>query len=452
MPRPGIAAALQRLVLLANLAVLLAIPGPTTALQAGSARRNITPAPVMAVPMSGYARGYEHPSTGLQDSLWARVVVLDDGSLRVAIVSVDLIGFNVDADPGPGRLAQQLRSRGIDSWLVVSTHTHGGPRTLDLGAPYVTDRDWGGDIPYTTWVEDRIIDGVAAAVSRLQPVQLRAGKGAVELSFNRRLVHPSGRGEMIWGRYDQFSQEQLGPTDPEVGVLCLDDLSGQPVAVLVNYACHAVVLGSGNSRITADFPGYAMAYLERQLPGTVALFLQGGAGDLDPRIDVQNSFAPARGQGETLGAEALRVVRSLARTQPLAQNPRLAVSDWHRSFRLNSDPAEQVTVGYRLLRVGRQLALAGLPGEPFVGLQLDLKARSPLPHTYLLGYTNGYVGYLPTLAAHHEGGYGADTGDTFQIQPEAGEMMIDDIIAELQQGLWELPMADTLHSGSGTEL
>ncbi|MFH1570269.1 MAG: neutral/alkaline non-lysosomal ceramidase N-terminal domain-containing protein [Gemmatimonadota bacterium] len=385
-------------------------------------------------PCAAYARGDEHPSTGLHDSLWARIVVLDDGDLRIAVVSVDLIGFNVDADPGPSRLAQQLRARGIDGWLVVSTHTHGGPRTLDLGVPYAADRQWGGHVPYTTWVEDRIIDGVTTAAAELQPVQVRAGEGAVDLSFNRRLVHPDGTVEMIWGRFDAFTADQLGPTDPAVGVVRLDDATGQPVAVLVNYACHAVVLGSGNHRLTADFPGYATAYLERQLPGAVALFLQGAAGDLDPRVDVQNGFAPAQTQGQILGREALRVVRDLALAPPLEEDPRLQWVQWQRPFRLNSDPAQQVDVGFGLLRLGRHLAFGTLPGEPFVGLQLDLKARSPVAHTYLLGYTNGYVGYLPTLAAHREGGYGADYGDTFQIQPEAGEAMVEAIVADLVRG------------------
>ena len=54
---------------------------------------------------------------------------------------------------------------------------------------------------------------------------------------------------------------------------------------------------------------------------------------------------------------------------------------------------------YGVLRVGRDLAFVALPGEPFVGLQLDLKARSPVAHTFMLGYTNGYAyanGYTNT--------------------------------------------------------
>ena len=91
----------------------------------------------------------------------------------------------------------------------------------------------------------------------------------------------------------------------------IEDLQGKPLAVLFNYACHAVVLGKQNRLLSADFPGYAMAYVERRFSGATGLFLQGAAGDLDPYIDVQNDFGPARDQGEELGQEVVRVARGL---------------------------------------------------------------------------------------------------------------------------------------------
>ena len=76
------------------------------------------------------------------------------------------------------------------------------------------------------------------------------------------------------------------------------------------------------------------------------------------------------------------------------------------------------------LVINKQIAIVGLPGEPFVGLQLLLKQRSPLAATFLCGYTNGYYGYFPTMSAAVSGGYGANTFVT-RVEVGAGERMID---------------------------
>ena len=105
-------------------------------LRGGAVKISLVPASVIDIPMTGYARGYEALSQGLHDSLFARIVVLKEESVIVAIASIDLIGFNVDRDPRSGRLASLLQSMEVDHWFIVSTHTHGGPRVLDLGKPY----------------------------------------------------------------------------------------------------------------------------------------------------------------------------------------------------------------------------------------------------------------------------------------------------------------------------
>ena len=76
------------------------------------------------------------------------------------------------------------------------------------------------------------------------------------------------------------------------------------------------------------------------------------------------------------------------------------------------------------LVINREIALVGLPGEPFVGLQLMLKQRSPLAATFLCGYTNGYYGYFPTISASVSVVTGADTVVT-RVEVGAGERMID---------------------------
>ena len=80
---------------------------------------------------------------------------------------------------------------------------------------------------------------------------------------------------MIWGRGRDFPRSKLGPTDPEVGVVRFDRTDGTPLALLYTYSCHAVVLGATNRLLTADFPGYASSFIEGEMLGAPALFLQG---------------------------------------------------------------------------------------------------------------------------------------------------------------------------------
>jgi hypothetical protein len=108
----------------------------------------------------------------------------------------------------------------------------------------------------------------------------------------------------------------------------------------------------------------------------------------------------------------------------LEAEPSLRWHELRQSFGRFKDQAQTQELGYGVLRVGADLAFFVLPGEPFVELQLDLKRRSPITHTFLLGYTNGYAGYFPTQQANREGGYGASWGETMHIEPRAGEAMV----------------------------
>ncbi len=433
-----------------TLCVLLLAATACPALEAGAATIEITPQPPLGVPMSGYGGDtYDHRSQATHDPLHARVLVLDDGRSRTALITLDLIGLN------QGDLPTRLRELGIGNWVLASSHTHGGPKVLSLLEPFAEDRTWPVDDPYVTWLENRIAEGTARALERMQPATLSVAKGSVDISFNRRLVHTDGTVEMIWGA--NRARRYTGPTDPEVGVVRVDDRAGNPLAILLNYACHPVVLGSGNRQLTADYPGYACAYLERRFPGTVALFLQGADGDLDPYIDVQNDFAPAQDQGEELGREVERVVRALdpyreGQPHALELHPLIEVTHYQYTFAGFYDRSQSIETPFSLLRIGDRLAFVNLPGEPFVELQLDLKARSPLPFTFLIGYANGYAGYFPTLKANREGGYGANSGGTMHLEAAAGEVMVARALEELTASFWEQPLPKVVVGGSVTRL
>jgi len=79
--------------------------------------------------------------------------------------------------------------------------------------------------------------------------------------------------------------------------------------------------------------------------------------------------------------------------------------------------------------IGADIALATFPGEFFVEHGLALKARSQFEHTFFVGYTNGALGYFPTIRATTEGGYGAATST--RVEVGAGERLVDRALINL---------------------
>jgi hypothetical protein len=258
------------------------------------------------------------------------------------------------------------------------------------------------------------------------PARIAAGFDEVYLGHNRRLVNPDTKVTMLWRNAER---KPTSPIDPTVGVIRVDDAAGKPRALIVNYACHAVVLGPDNRLISADYPGFLARRIERQLDGAFCLFTQGGAGDINPYMDkqpvAQNGFGEAEKMGNALAAAALTVARKL---KPSANgNARLTAAAEVMSFRNRWDPQKTLRAGLTTLLINDQIAIATMAGEPFVDLQIALRDKSEIPFTFLFGYTYSaggeWIGYVPTIRAAAEGGYGA--GYNTGIEVGAGEAIID---------------------------
>jgi hypothetical protein len=144
-----------------------------------------------------------------------------------------------------------------------------------------------------------LIAGAAVEAARsAQPVRVAAGLGLSDIGVNRDLRLADGR--VIVGCNPN------GFCDREVGVLRIDTLSGEPLACIVNYACHPTVLGPGNKLISPDYPGSTRQIVE-QVTGATCFFLQGAAGNVGPVETFVAEAAVARRLGTRLGLEAARV-------------------------------------------------------------------------------------------------------------------------------------------------
>jgi neutral ceramidase len=415
--------------------------------KAGVARADITPAP--GVELWGYSNR-SGPATGTLDPLYARVLVLDDGRQAVAVVTLDL-GRSF-GQPQMNFVRTRVRQlHRVNEVMFIASHTHSGP---------VIDEDYEQVPAWEQQALDKIVEAIGTARGRMTEARIGVGYGQAILGHNRRYIQSDGKVKMLWRN---STGQPTGVIDPSVGVIRVDNQQGQPLALLVNYACHPVVFGPDNLRYSADFPGAMARFVEASWNNQpICFFLQGAPGDINPMLDktplAENADVEMRQLGEQLGREVVRVSRSI-QTEPSAL-PELAYLNEEMQFKNRWSQAalrNAITAAYgpnpakRYLRylhdpialpvttllINRQIALVGLPGEPFVGLQLMLKQRSPLTATFLCGYTNGYVGYFPTLRDAVAGGYGANTIVT-RVEVGAGERMIDRALIQLYRLLGKL--------------
>ena len=260
-------------------------------LRAGVAKSNITT---------------EDPQARVHDPLYAKALVLDDGSMRVAIVAMDVVAIGGIADISDEFLTE-LRTRiesetGIPgaNVLVNASHTHPPGPLLVEHAQQV----------------ERTFDAVLHAAESMVEVTVGAGSGYEDRwIINRTLRTTDGRGWTIRQANPCPPDDEvagLGPIDPEIGILRVDRADGTPLAVLYNYACHPLV-GVPGGAVTANYSGFASEVIEGCLGGdAMALFVQGAGGDVTEvtykDFDHPRDSAPL---GRMLGLSTVRALRGI---------------------------------------------------------------------------------------------------------------------------------------------
>jgi neutral ceramidase len=325
-------------------------------------------------------------------------------------------------------------------------------------------------------------DAVIQADKRLKPAALNVGyANEPSLSFNRRLRCADGKTHMNWEELAPgFVQDCLGPIDPQVCALFVED-GGGPTAALVNFALHPAILDYENHSYTADYIGYLDAGLRSICRDDfTTLFFNGCCANVN-HINHADPASPRRGYstaqrvGYVLAAAVARALRSgalvsgdtISVSRELVKLERFKISD--RLFEqakhfLESPETEKPPGGDGLdfaqgaplwvrmheqqqvpdvvevmaLRIG-SVGIVGLPGEGFCEMGLAIKQASPAKHTIVIELANDAVGYLPTREAYAQGGYEVTPGATVYA-PGCGEKLVESASRQLKQ----------LFAGTGT--
>ena len=426
-------------------------------LKAAVAKVDITPPAGLA--MYGFFDRIkdEKLSTGTLDPLYARVLVLEAGQRRLALVTLDLgRTFN---DSELHSLSQRVKSSAEISFLMVTaSHTHSGPNILDIYP--------GDHAPaWETKALEKIATAVTEASHRLVDAQVGTGRGEVYVGYNRRQVHSDGSVTMLWSNPDK---QPTSPLDPSVWVMRIDDRSGKPMAVLVNYACHPVVLGADNTKYSADYVASMVNTVETSFTSApICFFLQGADGDINPYYATtplkEGGIEKRDWTGEQLGREAARVA-TMIHTE-VAREPAIDFADdvlefrprWdgrqfreallrnfgpkvfedHADLLVQDPPPDHLDLHVTSVLLDKDIAILGMPGEPFVHFQINWKDRCPVRDCIVMGYTNGYFDYFPTIHAAGEGGYGAADSNTY-VEVGAGERMLRQALVRVYEFLGKL--------------
>jgi neutral ceramidase len=157
--------------------------------------------------------------------------------------------------------------------------------------------------------------------------------------------------------------------------------------------------------------------------------VQGGAGDINPYRDKEPGQAASFEAVDIMARElASEVMRALGRVRPTGDSPQpLRIATEIVSVANRWNPQERISVGLSAGIIADRVCFLALPGEPFVEHQITFREKSECPVALLFGYSYSaggvWAGYLPTIRAAVEGGYGADYNTTVAVG--AGEMLID---------------------------
>jgi len=412
--------------------------------QAGVARIRITPPSPFW--MSGYA-ARTHPSEGIEQDLWAKALALRAGEGGQAVlVTTDLIGLpRAISDEVAERVRERFRVE--RSQLVLSaSHTHCGPAVRkNLAVLYdFGEEDRRRVDAYGSFLVERLVDVVGAALGDLAPASLSAGHGSAGFAVNRREPTPEGV---------KIGVFPAGPVDHDVPVLKIVRSDGSLLAVLFGYACHNTTLGGDFYRIGGDYAGYAQAELEKAHPGATALFVMLCGGDQNPNprgtldLAVQHGRALAAEVARVLGAPQRPVrprVRTALETVPLdfAPHTRATFEEEAKSpdaFRQRrsrlmlaaydaGEAVRQTPYPVQALRLGEEITLLALAGEPVVDYALRLKREYPGESLIVAGYCHDVMCYIPSRRVLQEGGYEAVENTIYYGQPGPFTESVEDTI------------------------
>lgn len=309
----------------------------------------------------------------LNDPMYARVLFLVQGDVKLAIIAMDAVAIGGIGDI-PDSFMPELRKMlscklGISELLVNASHTHtAGP----MLCPY--EEQLAGVCKACEEAAEHLCEvkmgiglGEESRFMVNRSLKLRNGK-----LWTIRQCNPCPPDEMIEG---------FGPMDPEIGVLRFDKLDGTPLAILFNYAGHPLI-GAGG-KVTANYPGFACHAID-EATGAMSMFIQGAGGDMS-EVGYKDVFGPisSENNGRLLAESTLQAWRKIVTNgEPVLKTVRRVV----RFPRRNDVPERVAQLRQEEEGLLRSLRFTSLNFRTFIPLYLKYKLDSEHPLDYSYKY------------------------------------------------------------------
>lgn len=366
----------------------------------------------------------EHP-------IWLKALALrDDAGVTSVLVTADLVGLSTKMVERIAATALTKHGLARERLILNTSHNHSCPVTEDVLWLYyeLTPDEAAARDRYTTMVYAKYEEVIGRAIASLSPAELAFEQGLAGVAVNRR----RSRGAE--------SRKLAGPVDQDVPVITVK--AGEQVkAIVFGYSCHTTALGGLS--INGDYAGFAQLELERSFPGAMALFVQNCGGDANPLPRIRGKDAEATELAGMYGrvlAEAVRQVIAAKMTplhapiqaamgntelflQPgipleelkqrlpnLSGMPKREFEHFIRQYEALGSPPDRVSYPIQVWRFGPELTFIALTGETVVDYSLKFKAAHGWNSTWVCGYNNDLLSYVPSLRVLQEGGYEGVTG------------------------------------------
>jgi neutral ceramidase len=413
--------------------------------KAGVAKAIITPEPGLW--LAGYA-GRNKPSEGKANDLYAKALALEDArGTRLVLVTLDVIGLPHDLSEQMYQDIRQKTNLPREAVVFACSHTHCGPVIFgNLMDMYPLTPDQPEKLKkYREFLRQTVVKLVSDALADLKPAQLAYGQGTARFAINRRQFQKKG---VIIG------QNPEGPVDHSVPVLQVTDPQGKIRAIVFGYACHNTTLSF--YQYCGDYAGFAQEYVEEKFPGAVALFWTGCGGDANPNPRgtlelaqkhgreladavanvLRYNLTPIRGHFraaystirlplDTLPTKDQLQAQTLDKNYAVRQRAQRLLKQLETSGRLDDHyPHYPVQVW----RLGNEIAWIMLGGEVLVDYALRFKKDFGEQRTWVMGYANDVMAYIPSVRVLKEGGYEADSSMIYYGLPTRWSPQIEELI------------------------
>ncbi len=442
-------------------------------LQAGFSRVNITP--MLGVGIFGYFK--PRFAEGVLDELEVNTLALSDGKNKVLVMSVDHGGLLTSVTDAFRAHVAEVTGVPAEAVYIHSTHTHTGP-FADLVHGELEKE-------YYQFLYNKIADSAVMALNDLKPAKMGWAVGnAPNVAFVRRFRMKDGKVRTNPGVGNPDILHPIGDVDERVNVLRFDRENAETI-VLANFGNHPDVVG-GNL-ISGDWPALYRHRLEKALDNVKTLFFNGAQGDVNhvnvnakdgdfndmfnDFDDVARGYGHARHIGNVVAGAVMQVYDKvnyvdvdsvgyemktvqLPSNMPKPEDMPLAhkYNDLHNAGRDDLIPFEAMELTTVVAEAGRMvalehgpesfpmylsvitignIALVGIPGEPFTGVGRGLKEAEGWTLVLPTCNTNGKEGYFPMQDAYDEGGYEARSSrykaGTAELIVKEGKALLDSL-------------------------